>query len=301
MPEKDVLEKIKMPEIKKCIKSSGYFMDHRVAMLMRREGWAVKPNSLYKDPFTEKSREIDVIAHLGILNSWPMLDSAIICECKYNKQPMVFFISKSPYKLWEDSVKISGQPLSIIHKNNLRSEFRGFIHIKNHHHYFDKKEKTSQYCSFETIKKAPRKGQWHATHPEYTKGMFDKIINALNHENKNHQSVVEELLEENSPYFELVFYYPLLILKKNIYTAELKDNKLYLNKVNHIKYVTDYINPSLTQHETYVIDVITEDYLNKYLKVVKSEMKYINNKLISNKGVINNTTELLLKAKNRVI
>jgi hypothetical protein len=70
-------------------------------------------------------------------------------------------------------------------------------------------------------------------------------------------------------------YYPLLILQGDLYSVTTTKRGVSLKKVKHIQFRKESFLPKPNKKETYQIDVITEDYLRDYLKIVASEMQKV--------------------------
>ena len=90
-------ESINESEMKETIRRSGYLLERRVATLLRKEGYKAVTNRGFIDLETNKSREYDVYAYKSIdvygtgeYGIYPTL----ICECKNNSNPIVFFETK---------------------------------------------------------------------------------------------------------------------------------------------------------------------------------------------------------------
>lgn len=79
------------------IEKSGNRLHTQVVNLLRKEGWSVLVSPYYSDNFTEKPREIDIIAEkkfdvTEVFGEWlGTLDVRLFIECKYLKGKSVFW------------------------------------------------------------------------------------------------------------------------------------------------------------------------------------------------------------------
>src|SRR3989344_3087352 len=84
-------------EAREIVEISGNRLHTQVVNLLRQEGWSVLVSPHYSDNFTEKPREIDIIAEKKfdvreIFNDWlGTLNVRLFVECKYLKGKSVFW------------------------------------------------------------------------------------------------------------------------------------------------------------------------------------------------------------------
>lgn len=84
-------------EARSIIETSGNRLHTQVVNLLRKEGWEVLVSPYYSDNFTEKPREIDIIAEkkfnvTEVYGEWlGTLDVRLFIECKYLKGKSVFW------------------------------------------------------------------------------------------------------------------------------------------------------------------------------------------------------------------
>ena len=123
-------DEISAKQMKEAIIRSGYLLEQRVEDILRKEDYFVQANPVFPYPDTEKSGEydIDAVKSFGIYKPkqepWEFnaIHLQILCECKHNPQPLVFFIKEATD---EDSlldrydIKLSGFPL------RFKEEFEG--------------------------------------------------------------------------------------------------------------------------------------------------------------------------------
>lgn len=104
---------------------------------------------------------------------------------------------------------------------------------------------------------------------------LNSLIKAVDYEVDRHfrdWALPEKIGEED---INIQIYYPLLILQGDLYSAHLKNNRLILKKAKHVQFRKQFLSSYKNGVETYQIDVIVEDYLSRYLKIVQSEIEDI--------------------------
>jgi hypothetical protein len=265
---------ISIKQMKDAIQKSGYLLEQRVEPILVEQGYYVQTNSVFPDPETGKSREIDISALSAIhvfKNGYNYIFPALICECENNSQPIVFFTKESPVSfLHHQEVKVSGIPVKFLKGDEFIS-LSEFTAMEKFHHYC-KGPIATQYCTFQLKKD---KSSWIAIHNEEQHATFDSLIKALEYEIDKHfagWALPDEAKEEE---VNIQIYFPLVILQGDLYSASLKDNHLTLRKSKHIQFRKEFFLSRTNEVETYQIDVIAEEYLTDYLKLIDSEMTKI--------------------------
>jgi len=94
---------------------------------------------------------------------------------------------------------------------------------------------------------------------------------------------------------EIKIYYPLLILQQDLYSAFLKGKNFILKKSKHIQFRKQYHSIYSKEIKTYCIDVITEDYLPKYLKIIDKESIRIQNTIKKRKEEVFQSIKQIIK------
>lgn len=274
-PETQDVNVISVKQMKDAIQRSGYLLEQRIEPILFGEGYYVETNPVFPDPDTGKIRETDISAisarHL-YKKGYGFIFPTLLCECENNSKPIVFF-TKEPFiqYLCREDLKTSGIPVKFWQKDGYES-FADFMGLEKFHH-FCKGEKATQYCSFQYTKKGQQDGKWLALHDEAQHQTFDSLVKSLDYEITKHFDgwILPEKNEEEEVNIQV--YYPLLILQGDLYSAYLKNNNLSLKKSKHIQFRKQFIPASKKEAETYQIDVITEDYLPSYLKMIDSEIE----------------------------
>ncbi len=265
-------------QMRGAIQRSGYLLEQRIGAILTQEGYFVETNPVFPDPDTGKSREIDIDAISGMRiykKGFNLIYSNLLCECVNNPQPVVFFTKESLLSfLHHEQVKVSGIPVKFWIENEMEAEyvsFSEFTGMEKFHHYC-KGLIATQYCTFQLKKD---KSSWMAFHSEEHHETFNSLIKALDYEIVTHfddWSLPDKLDEEE---VNVNIYYPLVIFQGSLYSAILKNNQLALRKSKHIQFRKELFLPRTNEVETYQIDVIHEEYLPQYLKIIDSEIEKV--------------------------
>lgn len=169
-------------------------------------------------------------------------------------------------------------------------------------HHYCKGEVATQYCSFQLKKD---KSSWMALHLEEQHDTFNSLIKALEYEIDRHFGNFTFPKKDKVEGLNVQIYYPLLILQGDLYTAKFKGGNLVLKKARHVMFRKEYFLVTSNEVESYQIDVITEDYLRRYLKIVDSEMQQISKVLQRKRKDVRFTIDKIIhearmeKIKNR--
>lgn len=280
-------------QMKEAIWRSGYLLERRVASLLGKADYKAVTNRGFIDLETNKSREYDVYAHkditvygTGSYRIYPTL----ICECKNNPQPIVFFVKeKEAFEPLKDEVRVSGIPSKIWQRNKYIS-VQEFAEVESFHHYCKPEVPVAtQCCTFERKKD---KSSWMASHGEDLWETFRTLSKALEHE-------IDEDFKNMSQWFaakevakgfmDLSFYYPVVIYQGEINAAYIEKNDpieksdLKFKKCEHVQYNPEFFSFHDNEVISYHMDVISSEYLPSYLKIIDREMQTIEERLQQDK------------------
>jgi len=292
---KKQMQNITRNEMAEAIKKSGYLLEQRVENILSSHGYYVETNPVYRDLITDKTREYDIFAikAIQIFRGDNYIFPNIICECKNNSQPVVFFTKDSPiYLTYINEIKYSGTP-NKIWANDEFIDLHDFIKADKFHHYCVE-EIASQYCSFQQNKDK----SWIASHAEEHYHAIDTIIQALELEISNYYSGYLPPEEGEIDNSNLNIYYPLLIFQGDMYSCNLQNGRFNLKKISHIQFRKSIFMTKEIEPVDYQIDIITESFLEKYIAIVDSEISKIKRIFQRNKAIIEKSIEKITeKAK----
>jgi len=298
--------RISTKDMKPAIMKSGYLLEQRVEDVLRQKEYTVQANAALPYSDSEKSGEYDIDATKSVKvfkekDGINYLTLQLMCECKNNAQPVVFFINDLP-NMYQNKyeVKVSGIPIEFWDGTGWVSlgEFAG---IDRYHHYCTGSVAT-QWCTFQMKKSDPK--VWMAFHTDEENNTFNRLINAVNYQiSENDYDSISPLqsalaLNKNS-YVDVNLYYLCVILQKDLYSASLNNERLSLKKVRYIHFCKEFYSSKSKDIQTYHFDVIQEKHLPDYLNIIESEMTNISNSLRRQKDkVVKSTMKIIDEAKS---
>ncbi|HEX3037122.1 MAG TPA: hypothetical protein VHT73_18715 [Thermodesulfobacteriota bacterium] len=296
--------KISRAQMVDAITRSGYLLEQRVFPIIEDAGFYVETNPVFPDPATGKSREYDFSALSGIkvYREWNFLWVHLIGECVNNPQPIVFFSSeKTTNFMFHEDLKCSGIPLWFPARDSRDGEisFQEFLHLEKFHHYC-KGSFSTQYCSF---RQKSGKTEWLAWHDDEHHGLFDSLVAATEYEISEFFSSWDLPKKTEEEPLNINLFYPILIVKSDLYQCEQKKSKPLFTNIEHIQFRKSVISGKKAR--TFHIDVITEAYLSDYLQLLEDEHEKIRAILKRRKSDVRSAIEQIVtqarnaKAKNK--
>lgn len=291
-------EKITKTQARQALLRSGYLLESRIECFLDERGYFVHANSVYTDPVTSKSREIDLFA-LGARQVWReyhFLFPCFLIECVNNPQPIAFITkeAQTPF-LFHNDLKISGLPVKILETGKEESweMLSDFLHMDKYHHYC-KGRVATQFCSFNQ-----KKGSfdWLASHDERHFDCIKKLCDAVDYFSERHFK--DWSFGEEEP-VNLQIYYPLIIVQGSLFDARPSKRSVRLYDAKHIQ----YRQPGIINGEEvdYQIDIVTEAYFPQYVEMVEDEILKMARRMHRRKPQIVQSIEAIVdlakKAKN---
>jgi hypothetical protein len=260
---------ITLDQAKDALLRSGYLLESRVEAVLRRKGYLAWANSVYPDPITGKSRELDVsgiTATTAGPGRFDFLFTQLLIECVNNPEPLVL-ITKSPTLgfLHHHEVQVSGIPVKVPAKGAGRQWLRltDYLGLEKYHHYCRGRVAT-QYCSFQ--KKKQPAHDWMAWHDEAHFDAFSKLSAAVDHSVAEHY---RKWLFKGSEPLNLQLYYPVVVVQGELIEARPSRIDVRLFRRSHMALRrSEYVGG---QEKTYQIDVVQERHLPRLLAVIESE------------------------------
>lgn len=287
---------VSLNDMKTAILKSGYLLEQRVEDVFKKREYTVEANVVFPDPYEEKSREYDLDAtkttevFKGGLTSH-YLSFSVLCECKNNPQPLVFFTKDISDDIFQYDIKVSGMPVRFW-DDGAYIGLCDFTNIKRFHHHCSGVVAT-QWCTFSQKKKD---NTWMASHSDEQHDAFTTLLKAIDYQIGRHYDSWSPDYPQRSD-VDINIYYPLVILSGSLYSAILQNGKLALNKTKHVHFRKEIYQPSIECVDTYHIDVIQEQYLPTYLKMIGVEVTKIRNSLRRQKQkVIASINEIVKEA-----
>jgi len=259
-------EAITLPEMKSALQRSGYLLEDRVERVLRRRGHYTVRNPAFRDPISEKTREIDFIVHMAQRvrsrpkEVWVFPD--VFLECQNNNQPVAFFETREPPIVYMrlSGIQLSGEPVQVTCGKTKRkmgiAEYLGFDRF----HHYGKGPAATQYCSFR--KRRSGKG-WLALHEDEHHSALLGLISAVEAEKQKDQQHLASTYPDE-PRFSLSLCYPVLVLQGDMYVAKVK-REAHISLRSRKKFL--FRKEHLWNHapESYYIDVVTESQLPRLM------------------------------------
>lgn len=255
--------------IVKDMKQAGFPLEVIAGTRLANKGWTARHQVFYYDKDENEAKYVDIAAHKVIdreSGTYRRLNYTLIAECKKSEKAWVFYTPPSSFLTKEPDLATIGylQTVSIptLTPTGLRSLF--------HNHYVTKtpldRFGVASYVAF--------------TGGEKSKG-YDQIFTATNQVLRALQYLMgwtrSSLTKGTVPNI-LIVYYPAIIFDGKMFEYVLDEREdPKLTETNYVKYEVAFqsqveeSNPLTFQ--SFLIDVITKDFLPQYLDTLEEEMQ----------------------------
>lgn len=250
-----------MDEIKKIIKESGNNLHYKVVDLLRANGWQVLVSPYYTDNFSEKPREIDIIAE----KNFPINDMfgtfegtvniQLFIECKYIKEDIVFwFDHKNKEKALE--LVLASTPLEDPKRWSMTER----------HHYLSDSLVAKLFASNQS------KGQSAEGEPFYK--AITQSLNAMISYAKSRSLLPKIFNGLRNDKIEVLLKYPIIVcnsfdkLYKHDTTQDIEPENIIENFQIETQYA--YFDSGKNQkNDFFLIDVASLDTLSDFMKLLE--------------------------------
>jgi hypothetical protein len=236
-----------IPKIKEWLDKQGYPLEMMVARELFKNGFHSLQSSFYKDPHSEKDREIDVVGQLGFTYKEYTVNIQLIVECKNNKdKPWITFSSHSHSINKKDF--ITNRPCSRIGQKYLA--------------YISEKELLTNSVSF----RKPdifsyNVSQAFEKETDRTFSATMTLVNAIKYR--------KEKVNSGFPHY-CEIYYPVIVLGGKLFDCSLDDN----NEIN-VTEVSEKIlllKNNMVGTKNVLIEITTFESFKRRIKAFKEEM-----------------------------
>ena len=226
-----------------------------------KRGWEVRSQLFFYDKEQDTSRYVDLAAIKAIDKNFlkfKRLNYTIVAECKKSDKPWVFYTPSTKFLTdeWDFATLAYVRPFS-----NLPLEPKEVLKfLKKNHYVSDKPVDRYAVASYVPF------------------NADDQIFKATNQVLKGLQHQMEwfqQVTKDTSVPPILVVYYPAIIFDGNMFEYVL-DNKEEpkLTQTNYVKYdVTYHLRSKPSESESFLIDVITKEFLGEYITMIEREME----------------------------
>ncbi len=254
-------------DVKDALLRSGYLLESRIESTLLRNGFYTETNVLYPDPESGKPREIDLYAMTAEKagpKEYDFIFGVLLIECVNNSQPIAFIV-KEPLlpSLQHEEVKLAGIPVKVRAEGGALEPLIDYLGMDKYHHYC-KGKIARQYCSF-----AKKKGtdEWMALHQEEHFDSLQKLPAAVEtYIDRYYRSFVPA----SDEFLNIEFYYPVLVLGGSLLSVQPKKKSVDVGSTNHVQFRRSML---VNREEIdYQIDIVTEKYFPRYLKIVEKEL-----------------------------
>jgi len=255
-----------LEEMQNALKRSGYLLESRLESIMNSRGFFVEANSVYPDPHTGKSRELDLLGVTLVAIDKPSTDRlwvSLVIECMNNAQPVVFITKKSenPFS-YMDSIKLVGVPPTIEVAGSTQMLY-DMLKLEAFHHYCGSRIAT-QYCSFTSLTRQG-KADWIAIHDENHHDALSKLCAATEYNVINHYKTWDHINAR--------IFYPIVVLQGELFETHAEDSSGTLFQSQHVQYQKYEIVGK--EIKIYRIDVVTETFFPNFLTMLREEVTRI--------------------------
>lgn len=278
MSHKEENSIINREEIFTAIQRSGYLLEQRVAGTMRKNKFGVGYDTRFTDhkAGVKTLREFDILAfdsemlhkYLKREHHSGFVGIELICECKNNHQPLVFFKNEDVFAdMLDHWIQIEGYPQRII--TNPKSdpvEYKYLLDVLDmeDHHYL-KYPFATQYCSFSKSKGGK---EWLAGHQNEHHEAIEDILKATMFKRSQNE------FRYNWQYGNtcLTFYHPVIILQGDMYLYQASKGKRpdKMTVCDQVTFIREMMIGETVRE--YAIDIIKEKNLPKYLAQLKRKL-----------------------------
>jgi hypothetical protein len=260
-------------EIRDALSRSGYLIESRVGVVLRRFGYFVELNASIADPDTNKSRELDIHAIRARQcggHRFDFIFPILLVECVNNPQPIVFFTTPPEVpSLRTDAIAVSGLPVKVWPNTepwNRATDLRTYVDFGKWHHYCLGRVAT-QFCSF--ARKGGASGrEWMALHEGPHFDAFKKLGDAVDHFKEEH---IGSWIIASHEHINLQIYYPILVVQGNLLELRSGRANSSVRPVKHVRFRRSVSSHSAARY--YQIDVVHEKALPQLLRVIQQEIE----------------------------
>ena len=258
----------------KALYAAGYLLENEVGRELERVGYQVQFNLNCDSDESGVTRDIDIVATDAVSAGWPAHSptwyyTQIVAACRASVQPMVFFARKtSPNTdaLSAESIPTLGaafdwpsDQLLEEHPEAIQSRVYNFF-MKNDHR-LTTPHISNQFC---VLKPRASDGGWDASQGDTYNEVLLPLINAVSYLKRvglEHKITPETL--------DSAVFHPVIILRDKLYSCYLSSGQPEIRETDHVVFSREYISKNFCGN--ILIDVITRQYLQEYIGLIKVE------------------------------
>jgi len=243
-------------EILEAVRESGYLMEQEVASTVEKLGFLVRTGWAFRDLVTEKSRELDVRADIGVGASkesrWHV-KAVLLCECKSTQSPFVFIgRPKTAYDRHYEPMEFIFPRRYHRVKVDSRTERTEFtfrhLNLDREHYYYSKPQKAVQFCKI-----VGHPGKWVAQHDGIYGNLFLPLVQA-----------VWALREESQRSSQINLLFPMVVVDGPLYYIDSSVSPTTLQKVSHVTFVREQRFHEIEGH--FLVDFVERGTVGEFVE-----------------------------------
>lgn len=297
MSTKKEIEKHLLEEIEK----TGYPLEIEISSILDENNWFVLNQDYYRDEEQDKERTIDLFAvnvesYAGRMDEYKpfALSTDMVIECKKsNTHAWIFFtipeIYRTPYftgQTFEFLDAFADAKYSVLEEilpsfRDMRGE--SFLHYDK----FQRIAVTSHEIRLD--KKIAQKGRNEIFESR------NQIVKCISY----HFGGLRKHVKAGSPSKLIRFFFPVIVFEGRMYECIVEKGKLNLMEKNHILFRTHYRPKYHASPLSYGIDVVKREYFRTFLKDIKADIHFLEERLIEKKDKIIESVDKVLLERNR--
>jgi hypothetical protein len=291
------LRKPTVAQIKSALENSACLLGQRSSAVIEKTGFQVTPNRQYQEKDAGTSGEVDIYAvkaaELSEDGSGDTYETVLLIKCENNTTPMVFFTQEQPStRETPKYVELAGHPADVFenpHKNAC-VPMEQFLRLKEFHHNYKAKWTARQFCELKpggSDKGGSGKLDLCASH-DSPHNSTENVINAVNHflSELGSRDTFNKTAKDR---VRLRMIYPVLLFAGPVFECRLKGKKHNVLERPHLTLQKTVQSGPLKG--TYNVDIVHEDYLSKFLKLVNKENDTIADRLTRNCDLLKASSE----------
>ncbi len=278
--------------IKKDILESGFSLELETLRLLRSRSWRVQNSVYYMDWDAGRACEIDVVGTRGGQvfaadgsGDFLLFHYNLIIECKKDDgKPWVFFFSDEQ----EPRVKFEHRRYSSI-AGLYRYSFLETREKNIKHHYFTVRRRSrSHRVAFRDQTNTP------------IHRAIDAVIKATVFRTES-ESHLKRPPQGGPPIWAVVWLcYPVIVFDGHLYECIIINDEPHLKSVGYLQYLADHQSRKemgALGFETFPIDVVQSDHLDKFLDMVEQEHAELMAEIADNFALVRKMADQLTKAR----
>jgi hypothetical protein len=228
-------------------------------------------------------------------------ETILLIECKNNSTPAVFFTQRNPIPVSTyGDIVLDGYPDGI-YENEPEgvTSIEDYFHFEKFHHNYNVKWVAYQFCQLKPkiiAQGSPKqKIEWGGSH----EGLYESIESLIKatayYGSELRRRIVLE--EDTKSFIQLGMIYPILLFSGRIFECRVIGKGYRLFEKDHLNFYKTI--QSKTLEGTYLIDVIQEKYISKFLGIVNEENDRIIERLKRKRKLLKANVKRNFEEKNK--